>query len=824
MANSPPLPISVLVTVVSSLLRLAAYIFLELLPIRGFTIGIPVLFLTHLLLFTVGELTATDKPAPTVVEVTDTVTVVEIEEDVVKEGKDGELNGVEKKVEDVVLVEETATVIPDPVQLTDSLITLALTLPSRRLAFRLLALSINLLLTLFTLDYIYRPFVQTFPDLAYARVGAVTPHSAKLVLRFPLHAAEAIAAADELNREGETEEVERLMKQDSWEVSVWWRERMDTFGLGLEGEAVELSWNEGPRVDLVEANDWVGVVQLDKLLPATEYEYRFAFANSTILPVSRGPLTFRTFPKASSAHFKFVATSCLTPNFPYRPALSSNPTIKGFDLLAAVLAKEPKHSPLGSTPFPEAAAPEAAGSPDTPTETDPEPTEEPELAEEPTAEPTEVPQQDEAPQTPLLSTVSSVISAASEQLAEVTATGVPIPSLPPLPAMPTMPALNLENALSLIRSFLPKRKEEEGPESDANTEFAILLGDFIYADVPKYGGDDLEMYRRLYRRVYASDSYRKIYEHLPTFHIYDDHEIGPNYIGHSNDSAPPFPRANGAYEVYQNNANYDPLQPGGNYYTFEYADTAFFVLDCRRYRTDPEQEVGDKATMLGEQQLSDFYHWLAKVNTTHTFKFVVSSTPFNTLWYGIDGQIDTWAGYKTERHEVLQKMSSVPNVVVISGDRHEFAAVASSGRAGGSILEFSTSPLNQFYIPFVTSFDTSGASTSTWTREAERVVKNDEGEDVVEIVEEIVPEEKVLRYVREGQHKWGSFEVDTRDEQHPRLVFELFINGHRTWRLNMQGKPVKKTPPTTAIGMGRAIGANFKHAMEALGIWKALGL
>lgn len=46
------------------------------------------------------------------------------------------------------------------------------------------------------------------------------------------------------------------------------------------------------------------------------------------------------------------------------------------------------------------------------------------------------------------------------------------------------------------------------------TEFMLFLGDFIYADVPMYFGDNLEAYRRFYRRNYQSPSFRKVYERL----------------------------------------------------------------------------------------------------------------------------------------------------------------------------------------------------------------------------------------------------------------------------------------------------------------------
>jgi alkaline phosphatase D len=50
--------------------------------------------------------------------------------------------------------------------------------------------------------------------------------------------------------------------------------------------------------------------------------------------------------------------------------------------------------------------------------------------------------------------------------------------------------------------------------SPAETDFMLFLGDFIYADVPLYIGDDQEAYRRLYRRNYQSPSFRNVYEKL----------------------------------------------------------------------------------------------------------------------------------------------------------------------------------------------------------------------------------------------------------------------------------------------------------------------
>ena len=67
-----------------------------------------------------------------------------------------------------------------------------------------------------------------------------------------------------------------------------------------------------------------------------------AHTNRTLLPYPASPIRFRTFPDSrlpTGSHFRFVVTSCLTPNFPYAPFQSKR--IKGFDLLADYLFAEP---------------------------------------------------------------------------------------------------------------------------------------------------------------------------------------------------------------------------------------------------------------------------------------------------------------------------------------------------------------------------------------------------------------------------------------------------------------------------------------------------
>ena len=97
------------------------------------------------------------------------------------------------------------------------------------------------------------------------------------------------------------------------------------------------------------------------------------------------------------------------------------------------------------------------------------------------------------------------------------------------PNFPYMPLQGLRiRGLELLVSYLwPTQREKTGlaeakiteslgsaATAPAAAEFMMFLGDFVDADMPFYYGDDKEAHRRLYRRNYASDSFRKLYERL----------------------------------------------------------------------------------------------------------------------------------------------------------------------------------------------------------------------------------------------------------------------------------------------------------------------
>lgn len=237
--------------------------------------------------------------------------------------------------------------------------------------------------------------------------------------------------------------------------------------------------------------------------------------------------------------------------------------------------------------------------------------------------------------------------------------------------------------------------------------FMLFLGDFIYIDVPRRLGSDPETYRREYRQIYNSPDWPSVSQNLPWIHVMDDHEIANDWDGNI---TAPYPAAADPWNLYHTSVNPSPVEAGASYFQFTHGPASFFLMDTRRYRT-PSQPLSANSTeksMLGSEQLSHLLTFLSRREPEGVkWKFVISSIPFTRNWRF--GSTDTWAGYLHERQIILEAMWSVSpgtGVVVLSGDRHEFAATAfpppdgSKWPVSATVHEFSTSPLSMFYLPF----------------------------------------------------------------------------------------------------------------------------
>lgn len=130
----------------------------------------------------------------------------------------------------------------------------------------------------------------------------------------------------------------------------------------------------------------------------------------------------------------------------------------------------------------------------------------------------------------------------------------------------------------------------------------------------------------------------------------------------------------------------------------------------------------------------------------------MSSVPFTSLWQ-YDASTDSWAGFPYEKTALLHALHSVPNVIVLSGDRHEFAAIKfTSQDSDHDIYEVSTSPLSMFYIPFVRTLRMKSEGVVYKNKTVVTIAEN--GTEVISTSVEEVYQEQVLKYLPAGNFKW----------------------------------------------------------------------
>ncbi|KAI1615653.1 alkaline phosphatase [Exophiala viscosa] len=392
------------------------------------------------------------------------------------------------------------------------------------------------------------------------------------------------------------------------------------------------------------------------------------------------------------------------------------------------------------------------------------------------------------------------------------------------PYKPSAQALAIHgfDYLSKVVSGLPSR-----------AAFMLFLGDFIYVDVPLRLSSSLQHYRAEYRRVYASPSWSLPgLDTLPWIHTLDDHEIANDWS--SGNDTDPFPAASDPFIHYHVSVNPPipagaPTGPEANttFFQFSNGPASFFMLDTRRYRTDPESASSSSSTskplygsssqpsnpphphtnrtMLGAVQLASLLKYLATPEPAHVhWKIIASSVPFTKNWRF--GTSDTWGGFLQERSRILAAMHAAERdlgvrIIVLSGDRHEFAAIrypaptSEHSVDGAKSLnqiknrpspkqpeqqksydptpqagphEFSVGPLSMFYLPF-------------------RTFKQIDDEDVA------------INYLPDGNSKVGAVHIQNLvgDTQRSLLTYSLYIDGNLAWEYAL-------TSPAIGADMAKA--------------------
>ncbi|BCS27555.1 alkaline phosphatase family protein [Aspergillus puulaauensis] len=302
--------------------------------------------------------------------------------------------------------------------------------------------------------------------------------------------------------------------------------------------------------------------------------------------------------------------------------------------------------------------------------------------------------------------------------------------------------------------------------------FMLFLGDFIYIDVPQRFGSSVDHYRSEYRRVYSSPSWTWSAANLPWIHTLDDHEIANDW--NYGNTIPPYPAAIEPYLNYH--ASVNPPAPDAktentksSYTMFTNGPAAFFLLDTRSYRSPSDE------TILGKAQLNSLLAFLARAEPPHIrWKIISSSVPFTRNWHA--GTSDTWGGFLSERRVVFDAMRAAQRtlgirIVLLSGDRHEFAATRfpplpdqiqtaekqENLENGEELVEFCTGPLNMFYLPVRTYYQSG-------------------------------PDDVPLKYLPDGNTKYGLVDIeDASVDSVPSsvLTYSLYIDESVVWKYRL---------------------------------------
>jgi alkaline phosphatase D len=216
-------------------------------------------------------------------------------------------------------------------------------------------------------------------------------------------------------------------------------------------------------------------------------------------------------------------------------------------------------------------------------------------------------------------------------------------------------------------------------------DLLLLLGDQIYADQVS---PDVMGYTQKYIATWQIANLANLLRNVPSFMMWDDHEITDNYFEGKSDRFPP---ALLAYQLFVEARNPTPVRPGARHYSFDAGDVAFFVLDERSHRSSETDPDGPDKTMLGPDQKNDLFEWL--LCSTAKVKIIASPVTFSD--WATTGE-DDWTAYATEREQIFSfiERHRIDNVLLLSGDQH-WSAVFRYVRRHYTLYEFMPTPLTK---------------------------------------------------------------------------------------------------------------------------------
>lgn len=246
-------------------------------------------------------------------------------------------------------------------------------------------------------------------------------------------------------------------------------------------------------------------------------------------------------------------------------------------------------------------------------------------------------------------------------------------------------------------------------------------------------------------------------------------------------------------------------------------------MDTRRYRSpaDTANPWNTEPSLIGSGQRAALGQWLyTPALPGIQWKILISSVPFTANWR-VNAH-DTWSGYRHERRLILEAMwlaqaTQNTGIIVLSGDRHEFAATAfpppkawaeSHGfdRHQATVHEFSNSPLSMFYLPFRTyqeddeiSQKRSWLQWKSWLPHLLPRSQTTIPEVAQDAFSEIRPSDDVehdvsLAYIPAGNSKFGIVDIESPTVSGQSVLkYRAVVDGKEVWShiLLSGSKPVR---------------------------------
>ena len=218
--------------------------------------------------------------------------------------------------------------------------------------------------------------------------------------------------------------------------------------------------------------------------------------------------------------------------------------------------------------------------------------------------------------------------------------------------------------------------------------FMIHCGDQIYSDIPLPPNPDPNHYRNKYLDAWDDCRTARAYlTEISHYMILDDHEITNNFdqdMDHwAQDHQALKNAAMKAYWEFQHKHNPDTKEigkPRRYYYSFDFGEVKFFVLDTRSQRSSIRGELIDQG------QFDQLKEWL--LENKSKLKFIVTSVPFI-------GQLkspkkDKWCSpsFSEQRGAIFHFLHSngIEKTTFLTGDmHHSYHASAKIGDLDSSI-------------------------------------------------------------------------------------------------------------------------------------------